>query len=757
VTPSSTADNTLTVDQVQAGSTLPDFSDFPRHPKVRRWDSEGEIEIKTAPDNDGYIRLEGGVEVRFEMDGAYQPGDYWLIPARAAIGDAGGDILWPRDLSDPNKPLPAARRPDGVAHHVCLLGVWRPGEAPVDCRPEFPSLTRLTTLLVEGGDGQAAMPGHALPHPLQVRVVNGQAPVIGATVRFTVAEGGGVLDGSTVDAAAPHGIAEIGWTLGGEGSGSQRVKAELLDAAGQPVPGQVLHFNATLSVASEVAYRPIDCADADMAGVSTVQEALDELCRRQRGAGCALMVSPGEGWQQVFDQIGAGEDAHICLKVGAYPVGHAIVVADKGHITLSGGGPGTRITADGLESALVFRNCRSVTVRDLAVKSGRSGRATAHLNGALTFQDCGSVDVERVHAECAAGAVEGAACIAVKNRPDLAAQGSGDGSVRVRACHLGVGHLQIGLLLVNASLAQVENNTIAVVERPATLTLQRLLQDKRYRASVRKFLVANAVFTRLGRAAAGPAATHNATVSYGGYAVQFDTEPALRTAWQALVNANPPKAARVKSERDLLKHIEGLADHVLLTEGRYGDLDAGREWYGRLATDQPSVASQGIVIAGVAAPEVRVIDNTLHGVLQGIRVGVSHRESRQGAPDFAGRVQIVGNTLGLLLPPIDIRERYGIFVGNCKSLRIEDNVVAVSRHRLTANLYIEGIRVYGHLGRMVLVRDNHLSGVTTGVRVTPLNATGNQLQQWLVSTTMAEQARSAVIADSRVRRENNIS
>jgi hypothetical protein len=196
---------------------------------------------------------------------------------------------------------------------------------------------------------------------------------------------------------------------------------------------------------------------------------------------------------------------------------------------------------------------------------------------------------------------------------------------------------------------------------------------------------------------------------------------------------------------------------VLLTEGKYGDLEAGRRLYERLAEEQPSVASQGIVIAGVAAPDVRVIDNSVQGVLQGVRVGVSHREASQGAPDMAGRVQIAGNTVGLLLPPIDIRERYGIFVGNCNSLRIEDNVVTVTRYQLTANLYIEGIRVYGHLGRMVLVRDNHLSGVATGVRVTPLNPASNQLQQWLVSTNMAEQARSAVIADSRVRRENNLS
>ena len=204
-----------------------------------------------------------------------------------------------------------------------------------------------------------------------------------------------------------------------------------------------------------------------------------------------------------------------------------------------------------------------------------------------------------------------------------------------------------------------------------------------------------------------------------------------------------------------MKHVEELADQVLLTEGRVVVQEAGRNWYERLAEEQPSVASQGIVIAGAVATDVRVVDNTVHGALQGVHVGVSHREPKRGAPDVAGRVQIAGNTINLLLPPIEIRERYGIFVGNCNSLRVEDNTLTVTRSQLTADLYIEGIRVYGHLGRMAIIRENHLAGVTTGVRVTPLNAASNQRQQWLVSTNMAEQARNAVIANSRVRQENN--
>ena len=242
VTPSSTADNTLTIDQVQAGSSIPNTSDFPRHPKVRRWDSEGEQEIKIAPDNDGYLTLEGGVEVRFEMDGAYQPGDYWLIPARTAVGDEGGEVLWPRDLSDPNDPRPVALQPHGIDHHYGLLGVWQVGADPIDCRLEFPSLTKLTTLLYESGDGQEAMPDHGLSHPLQVRVVNGQAPVIGSRVRFGVEAGGGTLGNAEVATAAPNGIAEVAWTLGNAQSGAAAGQGRAAGCCRKPRagPGSVL-------------------------------------------------------------------------------------------------------------------------------------------------------------------------------------------------------------------------------------------------------------------------------------------------------------------------------------------------------------------------------------------------------------------------------------------------------------------------------------------------------------------------------------
>ena len=110
------------------------------HPKVRRWDMEnGEIPISIPADNDGFLALEDGVEVRFDS-GQFRAGDYWCIPARTAIGD----VQWPRDSS--GTPIP--QRPDGIEHRYCKLAIvelndgWRVID---DCRHEFPTLCELNS------------------------------------------------------------------------------------------------------------------------------------------------------------------------------------------------------------------------------------------------------------------------------------------------------------------------------------------------------------------------------------------------------------------------------------------------------------------------------------------------------------------------------------------------------------------------------------------------------------------------------------
>ena len=151
----------------------------------------------------------------------------------------------------------------------------------------------IRTLSYVGGDGQEAMPGYELPAPLEVRVAIGQHPIEGAIVQFSITEGEGKLDGDpdrkveiTTDS---RGIASCSWTLDGKNQ-SQRVEATLLDAVlldedGTPVRDKLgqsvypsISFNASLSLASQVAYNPKCTYLIGKKGVETVQAAIDELC-----------------------------------------------------------------------------------------------------------------------------------------------------------------------------------------------------------------------------------------------------------------------------------------------------------------------------------------------------------------------------------------------------------------------------------------------------------------------------------------------
>ncbi|MBN1428151.1 MAG: right-handed parallel beta-helix repeat-containing protein [Anaerolineae bacterium] len=117
------------------------------HPKVRRWDSSKQLDVAIPRANDGFIPLEGGIEIKFS-GGTFHTGDYWLIPARTVPGQY-GDIEWPVD-SVTNSPLPLL--PFGIAHHYCMLAILSAqvddnGNFAVmlveDCRKKFPPLTEL--------------------------------------------------------------------------------------------------------------------------------------------------------------------------------------------------------------------------------------------------------------------------------------------------------------------------------------------------------------------------------------------------------------------------------------------------------------------------------------------------------------------------------------------------------------------------------------------------------------------------------------
>jgi hypothetical protein len=148
-------DLVLTVDLTTVVGTFPSTLDLALLPKVRHWDSVGEVIVTAPSSNDGFIPLEDGMEVKFER-GSYDTGDYWMIPARTDLGR----VEWPQ-VPGSSPSVPEAQRPLGIQHHFCCLAIIEVTTAPTfingvptglsgpkitlieDCRRLFPPLTEL--------------------------------------------------------------------------------------------------------------------------------------------------------------------------------------------------------------------------------------------------------------------------------------------------------------------------------------------------------------------------------------------------------------------------------------------------------------------------------------------------------------------------------------------------------------------------------------------------------------------------------------
>jgi hypothetical protein len=292
-------------------------------PRVRQWNG-GPVVI---PADGSPVPLEDGVVVAFSTDGEFRAGDYWLVPARTRTAD----VEWPR-ATDGTTPL--LLPPHGVEDRWARLALLRRNAGGwievSDCRPPFAPLTDLLSFHYLGGDGQEATPDPlaAPPQPLpladklRVGVAWGTRPVAGARVRFTVTAGTGTLQPASPVVTDAAGIAEAAWSLD-PATPIQGVVAELLRPDGT-VRGQPIRFAARLRRAAEVSYDPAACANLTAAGVRTVQQAIDALCKLPSGGGgCCVTIGP-EGEYPTLDQAindlrERGErDLCLCLRAGEH-------------------------------------------------------------------------------------------------------------------------------------------------------------------------------------------------------------------------------------------------------------------------------------------------------------------------------------------------------------------------------------------------------------------------------------------------------
>jgi len=564
-------------------------ADFPVSRRARRWDSDGEQLVRVPAAKGGWVALEDGVEVHFAPGATYRSGDYWTVPARTATTD----VEWPRAGG-----VPVQVAPHGVRHRLAKLAVasfdgttWTLLD---DCRTVFPPLTGLIELFYLSGDGQEALPdpGGApvgLAQLLKVGVSRGSTPAANVRVQFSVTAGNGQVAGAstTTVVTGADGTASVAWSLDST-TASQQVTARLLAPSGPPVHLPIT-FTANLSVAAAVGYDPAACVE--LAGATTVQQAIDRLCTIHNGGCATVVVTPDNRWWEVVESLPDGQDAHICFTTGRFRIERELRIVGKGHVLLHGAGRGTRITAAKSEMAVLVEDCASFTAHDLAVEADLVLNTSDHVNGALTVAGTPAVTIERLDLTCATGPRRGAACLVVRTRMSDAGelQGALD-LVRVRDCRFTVGHLQAGLLIVNARRIDVTGNDLAVASDGRGLRLADILADKVRRSMLAKQLVARAVVPSA--ASAPPAAGANTTLAVGRWLVRF-ASPVAGAEWERFAAEHPPEEDELASAAGMTRYTRRLADLAVeqpsrltgfarqldglrrVLGGRFGDLTGG--------------------------------------------------------------------------------------------------------------------------------------------------------------------------------------
>ncbi len=166
------------------------------------------------------------------------------------------------------------------------------------------------------------------------------------------------------------------------------------------------------------------------------------------------------------------------------------------------------------------------------------------------------------------------------------------------------------------------------------------------------------------------------------------------------------------------------------------------------------VLQRAIVVAGELAREVRIADNVLGDAAQGIAIGLSRAEESEGTSLQVERALVVGNSVRVRLGEADLkRNRFGIFVGNAQSLLVQGNRVTVDDERVF-EAGMESLRLSGAYGRSMVVRDNHVSGTSTGINFAPQGALPDGSEQclWVFEANLAEQGQVAIQCTEEVRR-----
>ncbi|CAH8296452.1 hypothetical protein EV196_11141 [Mariniflexile fucanivorans] len=463
----------------------------------------------------------------------------------------------------------------------------------------------------------------------------------------------------------------------------------------------------------------IEVEDGEIQSISDCRKLFPPLTELPKSDGgcCTYHVSAKAGWERIFDKIKEGEHAKICFDIGIYNLESTIIIKNKGHLLITGSGPGTIIQASKLQVAFRFDGCASLDISHMSFQTNQVKNQNkddvVSRKGALTVVNTPKLSINKIQVSCGHGIKPQASCITYYNAQQ------NPGSIHVANCNLNVGFYQHGIVVVNSKRSVVENNVISVRPKPKKYSLlDRIKNDNRTRNAFLDILMSNISETHNSNT--------NETINYGNFNLSFRTNSDIRNAnvWQPLITNNPPPNT-ITNTKDLQKYLKKTVLNLVLVKD--SSVPSLNRFVASLSEEDPSLGFQALVIGGEVSTDVHVFRNRIEGFLQGIHIGLSHQHSSGKEFDIINSVKIEKNFVGNILPLIHNYSRHGIFVGNCERLLIDSNELDLNRTTRANKVHIDAIKIWGFLGRKGTITNNYIfsssrpeNSYNTGIKVKDL-------------------------------------
>lgn len=420
-----------------------------------------------------------------------------------------------------------------------------------------------------------------------------------------------------------------------------------------------------------------------------------------------LVAKPGLGWEQIFDQIPSLSDAKICFPSGEYPVTNTVIVAGKGRLQLVGNGPTSKLNGNTLSSVLQFQNADAVSIENLYILGGNNHQKG--FAGTLSFSQVNNIELDKVSVRNKSGRHREVACVKVNNAflpKDI-------GRVSIKNSNFYIGHLQVGLVLLNTHRTVLRDNRF-VASGSTVESVQLALRSDEFRAHLARVAITTT-----------PASNNQAQMIHvpsrtESQSITLYTDEALHAFWLSFVKNDKRVINFTPQQVGILRvHLMERFQRILKTHASRNRFANLKSWLGTIDASAQSFASQAIVIAGRKAEQIIIEGNEIERAAQGVHIGLSHKTNARTAAeaDTAVQISIRQNRIRCVLGAGGPVERHGIFIGNAQSITIFDNYITLERLAGLRHLATDGVRIFGFAFSLAVIRANYFAGFSNSVNV----------------------------------------